>query len=85
MIPEAKRQKLHQYIDSANNHDIDDLMKYVENGMNPDIPYDKWDDPEFVAEMNDRIKSMESDKDKGHTWDHVKEAARLAIKTKNTK
>ena len=81
MAPIAKRQRLHQYIDTANNHDIDDLLKYVEESMNPDT-YNKWDDPEFVAEMEARVKSMEDGTDKGHTWEEVKENARLAIKAK---
>jgi hypothetical protein len=85
MAPIAKRQKLHQYIDIANNHDIDDLLKYVENSMEPDIPYNKWDDPEFVAEMEERVKAMENGTDKGRTWEEVKEAARLAIKAKTAK
>ena len=81
----TQRQRLHQYIDAANNHDIDDLLNYVEKSMNPDQPYNKWDDAEFVAEMEARIASMEDGTDKGHTWEEVKENARLALKAKNAK
>ena len=80
MVTIAKRQKLHQYIDGANNHDIDELFAYVENEMNPgDKPYNKWDDPEFVAEMDRRAKAMEDGTDKGHTWEEVKENARQVV------
>ncbi len=82
----AKRQRLHEYIDIANNHDIDDLLTYVENSMKPvEAPYNKWDDPEFVAEMEARVKALEDGTDKGRTWEEVKERARLAIKAKSAK
>ena len=76
MAPIAKRQRLHQYIDIANNQDIDDLLKYVEKSMDPDVPYNKWDDAEFVAEMEARVRSLEDGTDKGRTWEEVKEKAR---------
>jgi hypothetical protein len=76
---------LHQYIDTANNHNIDNLLKYVENSMQPGIPYNKWDDPEFVTEMEELVKSMENGTDKGHTWEEVKETARQLIKAKTAK
>jgi hypothetical protein len=55
MLTAAKRERLRQYIDSANNKDIDDLLQYVENGLNPDVAYNKWDDAEFVAEIESRV------------------------------
>ncbi len=47
----AKKQKLHQYIELANKGDIDVLPSYIEKAMEPSVPYDKWNDAEFVAEM----------------------------------
>ncbi len=76
----AKRQKLHQYIDIANNRDIAILLNYIERDMEPDVPYNKWDDDEFVVEMELRLKSMEDGSDKGRTWEEVKERARQSIK-----
>jgi hypothetical protein len=81
----TKRQKLHQYIDIANGHDLDELLKYVEKDMEPDVPYDKWDDPEFIAEMDRRIEALENGTDKGGTWEEVKERARQAVKSKAAK
>ncbi len=78
----AKKQKLHQYIDLANKGDIDVLLSYIEKAMEPDVPYNKWDDAEFVAEMDRRVKALEDGTDKGFTWEEVKERARQAIKSK---
>ena len=81
----AKRQKLHKYIDSANNGDIDGLLTYIEKAMEPNIPYNKWDDAEFVAEMDRRVKALEDGTDKGHTWEEVKARARRAVNKKTAK
>ena len=80
MAPIEKRQLLHQYIDNANNHDVDTLFDYIDNGMNPDLPYNKWEDPEFVQEMDKRVNELESGLDKGYTWDEVKALARKSVK-----
>ncbi len=85
MAPIVKRQRLHQYIEIANNHDIDLLLDYVENSMSPYVPYNKWDDHEFIAEMEARVKSLENGTDKGHTWEEVKEMARQALSAKKAK
>ena len=85
MTSVAKRQKLHKYIDIANNGDIDVLLTYIEKAMEPDVPYNKWDDAEFVTEMDRRVKAMEDGTDKGHTWEEVKERARKAVKSKTAK
>ena len=81
----AKRKKLHKYIDLANNGDIDVLLSYIEKTMEPDVPYNKWNDTEFVAEMDRRIKTMEDGTDKGSTWAEVKERAKKAVRPKAKK
>ncbi len=85
MTTVAKRQKLHKYIDLANNGDIDVLLGYIEKAMEPDVPYNKWDDAEFVAEMDRRVKALEDGTDKGSTWEEVKERARKAVTSKTSK
>jgi len=82
MLIAAKCERLHQYIDIANNKDIDDLLQYMENGMNPDVAFNKWDDAEFVAEMESRVKALEDGTDNGRTWEEVKERARKEMKSK---
>jgi len=72
------------YAEHRKQHEFE-LLSYfyimiVPSDMKPDVPYNKWDDPDFVAEMEARVKSMEDGADKGHTWEEVKENARLAIK-----
>ena len=85
MTTTAKKQKLHQYIDLATKGDIDVLLNYVEKAMEPDVPYDKWNDVEFVAEMDRRVEALENGTDKGFTWEEVKERARHAAKSKTAK
>jgi len=81
----AKKQKLHQYIELANKGDIDVLLSYIEKAMEPSVPYDKWDDAKFVAEMDRRVKALQDGTDKGFTWEEVKERARTAVKSKTAK
>ena len=64
---------------------MDKVLGYIEKAMEPDVPYNKWDDPEFIAEMDRRVKALEDGTDKGFTWEEVKERAREAVKAKKAK
>ncbi len=44
--------------------------------MEENIPYNKWDDPEFVEMLQRRADALENGTDKGYTWEEVKERAR---------
>lgn len=48
----------------------------IDKAIKPDLPYNKWDDAEFVAEMDRRVKTLEDGTDKGSTWEEVKARAR---------
>jgi len=52
-------------------------MSYIEKATEPDVPYNKWDDAAFVAEMDRRVTALEDGTDKGSTWEEVKERAKL--------
>jgi len=78
MVTTTKRQKLHEYIDVANSADIDDLLAYVQESLNPSVPQDKWDDPEFVVAMEKRVKSLDEGSISGRTWDEIKQKARFS-------
>ena len=44
--------------------------------MEENIPYNKWDDPEFLEMLQRRADALENGTDKGYTWEEVKERAR---------
>ena len=78
----AKLQKLHHFIDASNSREIDSPLSFIEKAMVPEVPYNKWDDAEFVAEMNCRVIALEDDTDKGSTWEEVNERAKIAVRPK---
>ncbi len=51
------RKKLHDYIESAEEEKIKAIYTVLENDIN--AIYDHWNDPEFVAEMDSRMKGIE--------------------------
>lgn len=42
--------------------------------------YSPWKDETFVSELDKRIEELESGKEKGHTWQEVKQRARQSVK-----
>jgi hypothetical protein len=66
----ALREKLHDFINSADDEEVVKLFLMVDSGLGPD--YDHWEDEEFVAEMKSRIDDFESGKDKGVSWEEIK-------------
>ncbi len=51
------RKKLQDYIASAEEEKVKAIYTVLESDI--DNVYDHWDDPEFVAEMDSRMKSIE--------------------------
>ncbi len=71
------RKKLQNYIESAEEEKIKAIYTVLENDIN--AVYDHWDDPEFVAEMDSRVRELESGEVKGSTWQEVKQRALQSI------
>ncbi len=71
------RKKLHDYVDSAEEEKIKAIYTVLENDIN--AVYGHWDDPEFVAEMDSRVRELESGEVKGSTWQEVKQRALQSI------
>jgi len=73
------KQKLHHYIDTAQEKKLKAIYVMVEEEIET---YNHWEDAAFVKEMNRRVKDFETGKTKGYTWDEVKKRAAKLINTK---
>jgi putative addiction module component (TIGR02574 family) len=80
MTTAAKREKLHHFIDTADDKQVKSIYSIFEDQIAP--KYDHWEDEEFLNEIDQRIQDYESGKDKGLSWDEVKTKARNELKAK---
>jgi hypothetical protein len=76
------REKLHSFIDTAEDQKVVELLSFVENER--DEKYDHWADEEFVAEIKSRIDDFENGKDKGVSREDVKRKARDTYNARHT-
>ena len=68
--PDVLRVELRYYINNASDQELEEMYAFV-NSKTP--PYEWWNDKEFVAELDRRSADLKSGKDKGATWEEVKE------------
>lgn len=71
MTVTAIREKLHEYINTADDKQIHAIYNLFEDQM-VNEPYDWSKDEEFVAELDERVRRYEAGIDKGYTLDEVK-------------
>ena len=64
------KQKLHDYIENAEEKKLKAIYIMVEDDI--DTPYNYLDDKDFMTELERRVTELESGKEKGVTWDAVK-------------
>ncbi|MDB5115085.1 MAG: hypothetical protein JWQ79_577 [Mucilaginibacter sp.] len=70
MTTAAIREKLHEYIDVADDRKIEAIYTMVEKEIVE--KYDLWEDEDFLNEINHRLKNFESGNVVCSTWDEVK-------------
>jgi len=74
------KQKLHDYIDNAEQKKLKAIYTMVESDI--DDTYEKWNDEAFIKEMDKRINDLETGKVKGYTWEEVQQRTRKILKNK---
>ncbi len=73
----AIRQKLHRYIETAQDKKVKAIFAMVEDEIEEDSVV--WTD-KFLSELKKRASDFESGKVKGRTWEEVKKRARQRTK-----
>ena len=66
----AIREKLQDYIKTADDKKIKAIFTLVENDMQKEVEW--WENKEFLEELNERAKRYEDGTDKGFTFEEVK-------------
>jgi len=77
------RKKLQNYIASAEEEKVKAIYTVLESDIN--AVYGHWDDPEFVAEMDSRMKSIEDGTAKLLTIEEVMSNAKMIIENAKQK
>ena len=84
MTTAAIREKLHEYIRVADDKKLKAIYTILESEI--EDPYDHWNAPVFVEEMERRSKEMENGKVKTYSWNEVQKKAKQALqKARNKK
>jgi hypothetical protein len=71
MTATAIREKLHNYIDEADDKELKMMLTILEVGVKKKR-YEWSQDESFVAELDERSRRLEEGIDKGRTWEEVK-------------
>jgi hypothetical protein len=75
----AIREKLHEYIDSADDINVVEVFSFIEEDLT-ERSSNHWEDEAFVTEMNRRFQEFKNGTDKGVSWEEVKRQARELTK-----
>ena len=84
MTVTAIREKLHDYINTADDKQIQAIYNIFEDQI-VNEPYDWSKDKEFVAELDERVRRYEAGIDKGCTWDQLEASIAEMKKKRATK
>ena len=65
----AIREKLQDYIKTADEKKIKAIFTLVENDLQKEVEW--WENKEFVAELNERVDNCINGIEKGYTIDEI--------------
>ena len=65
----AIREKLQDYIKTADDKKIKAIFTLVENDMQKEVEW--WENKEFVAELNERVDNCINGSEKGYTMEEI--------------
>ena len=65
------REKLYEYIREADDETVEELYANIKNEVSE--PYEWYNDPELVAELERRSADLKSGKDKGFTGEESRQ------------
>jgi hypothetical protein len=71
------RQKLHSYIDHAEDKKVKAFYTILQEEIKPN---DIWSDESFVKDLENRVAEIESGRVKGYTWEEVQANAVKSLK-----
>jgi len=77
MTTATKRKKLHDFVNAADDKQLDVIYTFVEHEIGDD--YEHWADEDFVKEIDKRLQDFESGKTKGLSWEEVKTKSKLKL------
>lgn len=81
MTTVAIREKLHDFVNTADDKQVETLYSIFEDQMSSE--YDHWKDEAFVNEIDKRLNDFESGRVKGIPWEEVKLKAENRLKSKH--
>lgn len=71
------KEKLHQYIETADEKKLKAIYTMIEEDI---VPYERWSDKEFVEELERREKDYKSGAAKMYSLDESVKKAKQAVK-----
>lgn len=77
------KKKLHRYIDTADERKLQGIYMIVQEEI--ESPYDKWEDNNFLKEMNSRVTDLSNGKAKSFTAIESIDLAKKVLKKKVSK